>query len=76
MTRTEAERRAEEQRLSLLALRDALNASGLSTEDYAKHILLREGRTVRRWLKAESPIPHVVCQWLLDGKWKYTTEGR
>lgn len=75
MTRTEAERRAEEQRLSLLALREAVKSSGLSTEDYAKHILLREGRTVRRWLKAESPIPQVVCQWLLDGKWKYK-EGR
>lgn len=75
MTRTEAERRAEEQRLSLVALRDALQSSGLSTEDYAKHILLREGRTVRRWLADESPIPHVVCQWLLDGKWKYK-EGR
>lgn len=61
---------AEEQAEALATLRKVLESSGLSTEQYAERILLREGRTVRRWLADESPIPRVVCRWLLDGKWK------
>ena len=45
-------------------LRAAITASGLSTTQYAKVVLIRDGRTLRRWLSGESPIPRSVIDYL------------
>lgn len=39
-------------------------ASGLSAERYARDVLLRNPRTVRRWLAGDSPIPREVRAFL------------
>lgn len=41
-------------------LEDRIEASGLSTTEFAEDVLWREPRTVRRWLSGESPIPRKV----------------
>jgi hypothetical protein len=56
MTRTRTER--------IELLRTAIEASGLSASRFAREVLLREDRTVRRWLSGESPIPNIVAAWL------------
>ena len=48
----------------LARLQALLKASPLSHSAYARGILLREPRTLRRWLSGESPIPKQVCAWL------------
>lgn len=45
-------------------LRAAIEASGLSARQYAVTVLLRDERTVRRWLSGESPIPESVIRFL------------
>lgn len=45
-------------------LRQAIAASGLSVSAYARQVMIRESRTVRRWLSGESPIPKAVAEWL------------
>lgn len=45
-------------------LRAAIAASGLSARRYATEVLLRDERTVRRWLDGSSPIPDPVMQFL------------
>lgn len=45
-------------------LRAAITASGLSTSIYARKVLIRDPRTVRRWLSGESPIPQSVIDYL------------
>ena len=45
-------------------LRSAIEASGLSARRYAVEVLLRDERTVRRWLDGSSPIPDPVMQFL------------
>ena len=45
-------------------LRGAIAASGLSARQYAVEVLLRDERTVRRWLDGSSPIPAPVMQFL------------
>jgi hypothetical protein len=45
-------------------LRSRIEASGLSATRFAREVLLREDRTVRRWLSGESPIPNIVAAWL------------
>lgn len=42
----------------------AIAASGLSARQYARTVLLRDERTVRRWLAGDSPIPDPVVQFL------------
>lgn len=42
--------------------------SGLTTSAFAIECVLRDPRTVRRWITGESPIPQVVVDWLLDPK--------
>jgi hypothetical protein len=41
-------------------LEAAIDASGLSARRFAVDVLLRDERTVRRWLAGDSPIPEVV----------------
>jgi hypothetical protein len=38
--------------------------SGLSARVYARDVLLRDERTVRRWLAGDSPIPEPVVAFL------------
>lgn len=42
----------------------AIAASGLSARQFAKTVVLRDERTVRRWLAGDSPIPDAVVDWL------------
>lgn len=44
-------------------LRAAIEASGLSARRFATEILIRDERTVRRWLAGEE-MPVVVREWL------------
>lgn len=46
-------------------IRAAIDASGLSARKYAEMVLLRDERTVRRWVAGKSPIPKVVREMLL-----------
>ena len=39
-------------------------ASGLSAARYAREVLVREPRTIRRWLAGDSPIPKEVLAFL------------
>lgn len=41
-----------------------IDASGLTRSQYAKRVLLREPRTIRRWMDGDSPIPRVVAEYL------------
>jgi hypothetical protein len=41
-------------------LRQAIQSSGLSASAYARDVLTRDPRTVRRWLAGDSPIPRAV----------------
>lgn len=45
-------------------LKAAIAASGLSARQYAMTVLLRDERTVRRWLALEMPIPEPVLAFL------------
>lgn len=45
-------------------LRDAIARSGLSARQYALTVLVRDERTVRRWLAGYSPIPAPVRAYL------------
>jgi len=47
-------------------LRDRIAASGLSARRFAREVLLRDERTVRRWLAGDSPIPEPVIAFLRD----------
>ena len=42
------------------ALKAAIQRSGLSNAEFARTILLRDGRTIRRWLSGKQNIPDVV----------------
>lgn len=44
----------------LTQLREAVRASGLSRSRYAREVLVRDPRTLRRWLAGSSPIPASV----------------
>lgn len=46
----------------LLRLRIA--ESGLTIERFAREVLLRPPRTVKRWLAGDSPISQVPREWL------------
>ena len=68
--------RTKEEAVELLRLR--IEESGLSAGEFARHVLLREPRTVRRWNTCESPIPKVVVEWLQDPRiapWPRSEEG-
>ncbi len=41
-----------------------ISESGLSARRFAVEVLLRDERTIRRWLSGDSPIPRVVLDWL------------
>ena len=45
-------------------LRAHLARSGLSTTEYARYVVVRDPRQVRRWLAGTMPIPAAVAEWL------------
>lgn len=47
-------------------LRNALAASKMLAQDFARNVLLRDERTLRRYLNGEVPIPGVVVEFLTD----------
>lgn len=47
-------------------LRQRIDESGLSARAFAAQVLLRDERTIRRWLAGDSPIPVAVREWLED----------
>jgi hypothetical protein len=51
-----------DERIALL--REAIQKSGLSARRYATTVLLRDERTVRRWLAGPDRIPDVVVDFL------------
>lgn len=44
----------------------AIEASGLSARRFAVEVLMRDERTIRRWLAGDSPIPEVVMVRLIS----------
>jgi hypothetical protein len=47
-----------------LLLGAAIAKSGLSASKFAEQVMARESRTIRRWLKGESPIPGAAVMFL------------
>lgn len=47
-------------------LRQRIEQSGLTTRKFATTVLIRDDRTIRRWLSEESPIPKQVMEFLVD----------
>ena len=47
-------------------LRSAIDASGLSVRRFAREVLVRDPRTVFRWL-AGAPLPRAVRELLMSG---------
>ena len=45
-------------------LRAAIRASGMPAEQYAKRVLIRDDRLVRRWLDGSTAIPEAVIAFL------------
>jgi len=48
-------------------LRETIKASGLSAQKYAEEKLIRDPRTIRRWLAGKAPIPQAVLDFLTRG---------
>jgi hypothetical protein len=45
-------------------LAKAIEASGMSARRFAVRVLIRDERTVRRWLSGDSPLPKPVREFL------------
>lgn len=45
-------------------LAQVIERSGLSARQYAMTVLLRDERTIRRWLAGDAPIPEPVLKFL------------
>lgn len=58
------EARAVVQSADVALLRHAIETSGLSARRFATERLIRDERTVRRWLSGKTPIPMTVVVWL------------
>lgn len=57
-------------------LRAAIDAAGGSARAFAKRPLLRNERTIRRWLKGEQPLPKEVRDYLVEVLTPADDEGR
>jgi hypothetical protein len=60
---------------ALALLRDAIKLSGLSTRSFAETELVRDERTVRRWMGGQAPIPDVVQRFLRDYLVKHSSSS-
>lgn len=45
---------------------EAIERAGLSARAFARDVVWRDERTVRRWLSGDSPIPKVVAERLRE----------
>lgn len=45
-------------------LQRRIEESGLSARRFAYEVLLRDERTIRRWIAGDAPIPQIVMEWL------------
>jgi len=45
-------------------LKGIILASGLSARRFARDVLIRDERTIRRWLAGDSPMPAAVIRFL------------
>jgi hypothetical protein len=61
---------------TLALLRDAIHLSGSSTRSFAETVLVREERTVRRWMAGDTPIPEVVARRLRRYLVEHSSEHR
>ena len=69
---TDATRAAE-----IARLREAIRASGLSITEYARRVLVRSPRTLRRWLAGDLQIPRAVldlCEQMEQSRRAYVDE--
>ena len=69
---TEPTRAAE-----IARLREAIRASGLSITEYARRVLVRDSRTLRRWLAGDRQIPQAVldlCEQMEQSRRAYVDE--
>lgn len=57
----------EEGQRRIALLRACIAKSGMSNSAYARDILIRPPRTIRRWLAGDAPIPHQVMAFLYKG---------
>lgn len=63
---------------SIALLEKRIEESGLSVRQFALKVMLREDRTIRRWLTGESPIPNLVLDFLTNPwemPWPKTLQG-
>ena len=51
-------------RTNVLLLQRAIAQSGLSAAGFATEVLMRDARTIQRWLDAETRIPPAVVTYL------------
>lgn len=55
-------------------LKAAIEASGMSAREFAVKVLVRDERTVRRWVNRDGEIPKVVADFLREymqkGDWR------
>lgn len=56
------------QREEVALLEECIKKSGLSARQFAIQILIRDERTIRRWLAGDSPIPEAVVSFLKGDK--------
>jgi hypothetical protein len=49
-----------------LLLAQRIDESGLSARRFAREVLRRDERTIRRWIALDSPIPAEVQDFLVD----------
>ena len=60
MNKTDSRPRVADRRL----LERCIAESGLTQHDFAVAVLVRDARTVRRWLSGDRPVPALVVQYL------------
>ncbi len=56
-------------------LDNRIQESGLSSSRFAVEVLVRDPRTVRRWIAGDAPIPKRVLDWLEEPRaapWPFT----
>jgi ribosome-binding protein aMBF1 (putative translation factor) len=51
---------AEDREREIARLRKAIELSGLSDRQFAQKVLVRDERTIRRWIAGDRPIPQAV----------------
>jgi hypothetical protein len=61
-----ARERPKTKEAQIALLKERIAQSGLSVRQFAIMVMIRDDRTVRRWLAGDSPIPNLVMDFLTD----------